>query len=171
MKKLPLIFFQRKTLVIAKDLIGKHLVRSIDGNIIREMITETEAYIGPHDLASHSAKGRTRRTEVMYSKGGAIYVYLIYGLHNMLNIVTEGENFPSAILIRSTASTTGPGRVAKQFKIDKNLNGKMLGLKTGLWIEEGETISPKGIFKTPRVGVDYAGEIWSKKLFRFLLKK
>ncbi len=171
MKKIPLSFFQRKTIIVAKELIGKYLVREIDGKIIRDQIVETEAYVGPHDLASHSSKGRTNRTEAMHAPGGTIYVYFIYGVHNMLNIVTEEKDFPAGVLIRGTQRVSGPGRVAKEFKIDKTLYGKKLGKKTGLWIEEGEKINPKDILKTPRIGVDYAGEIWSKKLYRFVLKK
>lgn len=171
MKKLPPSFFKRKTLVVAKDLIGKYLVRDIDGKILREKITEIEGYIGPHDLASHSSKGRTKRTEAMHKEGGTIYVYFIYGVHFMLNIVTEEKDYPAGVLIRSTENTTGPGRVAKKFKIDRTLYGKKLGKQSGLWIEDGPKISPKNILKTPRIGVDYAGEVWSKKLYRFVLKK
>jgi DNA-3-methyladenine glycosylase len=170
MKILSHSFFQRKTLTVAPELLGKYLVRKIDNKIIKDKITEVEAYIGPHDLASHSSKGRTKRTEAMHGHGGTIYVYFIYGIHHMLNIVTESKDFPAGILIRSTEKVRGPGRVAKEFKIDKTLYGKRLGKSTGLWIEEGENINPKNIIKTPRIGVDYAG-VWSKKPFRFVLKK
>jgi DNA-3-methyladenine glycosylase len=169
MKILPHSFFQRKTLIVAKDLLGKYLVRNIDGKIVREKITEVEAYIGPHDLASHSSKGRTKRTEAMHASGGTIYVYFIYGMYHMLNIVTETKDYPAGILIRGTEKVSGPGRVAREFKIDKNLYGKPLGKITGLWIEEGEKISPKDILKTPRIGIDYAGA-WAKKPYRFVLK-
>jgi len=169
MKILPHSFFQRKTLVVAKDLLGKYLVRRINGKIIREKITEVEAYIGPHDLASHSSKGRTKRTEAMHAHGGTIYVYFIYGMYYMLNIVTEAKDYPAGILIRGTEKTSGPGRVAKKFKIDKELYGKKLGNLSGLWIEQGEEISTIKILKTPRIGVNYAG-IWANKPFRFLLK-
>lgn len=170
MKILPHSFFQRKTLIVAKDLLGKYLVRKINGKIIREKITEVEAYVGPHDLASHSSKGRTKRTEAMHSRGGTIYVYFIYGMHHMLNIVTEMKDYPAGILIRATEVTKGPGKVAKKFKIDKKLYGKSLGKETGLWIENGEKIFTKNIIKTPRVGVDYAG-VWANKPYRFVLKK
>jgi DNA-3-methyladenine glycosylase len=169
MKKVPNKFFERKTLVVAQDLIGKYLVRKTGKKIIREKITEVEAYIGPHDLASHSSKGRTKRTEAMHAKGGTIYVYFIYGMYFMLNIVTENRDYPAGILIRSTENVSGPGRVAKEFGINKTLYGKSLGYKTGLWIEEEENIKPKKILRTPRIGVDYAG-IWAKKPYRFLLK-
>lgn len=169
MKKIPSSFFQRKTLTVAKELLGKYLVREINGKTISEKITEVEAYIGPHDLASHSSKGRTARTEAMHLVGGAIYVYFIYGVHNMLNIVTEKKDFPAAILIRGTENTSGPGRVAKKFKITKKLYGKNLGKASGLWIEDGEKVKAKDILKTPRIGVDYAGD-WAKKPYRFLIK-
>lgn len=168
MKILPLSFFQRKTLIVAEDLLGKYLVRKIGSQTIKDMITEVEAYVGPHDLASHSSKGRTKRTEAMHAKGGTIYVYFIYGMHNMLNIVTEEEDYPAAVLIRGTEKVTGPGRVAKEFKIDKTLYGLPLGKKTGLWIEKADKEGKKLILKTPRIGVDYAG-VWAKKPYRFVL--
>ncbi len=170
MKILPASFFQRKTLVVAKDLLGKFLVRKIGDKIIREKITEVEAYIGPHDLASHSSKGRTKRTEAMHGPGGNIYVYFIYGMYYMLNIVTEDKDYPSGILIRGTENISGPGRVAREFSIDKALYGKPLGEKSGLWIEEGEKVNPKNILRTPRIGVDYAGK-WAKKPYRFVINK
>ncbi len=169
MKKLPNKFFERKTLVVAPELLGKYLVRRMGNKIIREKITEVEAYIGPHDLASHSSKGRTKRTEAMHMKAGTIYVYFIYGMYFMFNIVTEGKNFPAAILIRGTENISGPGKVARKFGIDKTFYGKLLGYKTGVWIEGGEKINPKNILKTPRIGVDYAG-VWARKPYRFLLK-
>lgn len=169
MKKLPLSFFNRETLSAAEELVGKTLVRKINNQIMREMITEVEAYIGPQDLACHASKGRTKRTEVLYQEPGTIYIYLIYGMHYMLNIVTEKKDYPAAILIRGTEKVRGPGRVTKEFRIDKTLNGKMLGTKSELWIEEGKSFSSKDILKTPRIGVDYAG-VWKDKPYRFILK-
>lgn len=169
-KKLPNKFFKDKTLKVAPKLLGKFLVRKIGPEIIREKITEVEAYIGPHDLACHSSKGRTARTEVMHGDAGTIYIYFIYGMYWMLNIVTEEKDFAAAILIRSTQNFKGPSRLTRALKIDKNLNGKKLGEKFGLWIEDGEEIKPKNIIKTPRIGVSYAGEIWANKPYRFLLK-
>lgn len=169
MKKVSKEFFEQKTLTVARDLLGKYLVRKVGNKIVREMITEVEAYVGPHDLASHSSKGRTKRTEVMHAEAGTIYIYLIYGMYWMLNIVTEAKDFPAAILIRSTENVKGPGRVAREFAIDKNLNGLKLGAKSGLWIEEGEKVSSKQILRTPRIGVNYAKE-WADKPYRFVLK-
>lgn len=169
MKMLPLSFFDRKTLTVARDLVGKTLVRQIGNKIVRDTITEVEAYIGPHDLASHSSKGRTPRTEVMYQKAGTVYVYLIYGMYFMLNIITEKEGFPAGVLIRGTRKVNGPGRVAREFGIDLHLKGKALGKKTGLWIEKGESVNPRRILRTPRIGIDYAGE-WKEKPYRFVLR-
>jgi DNA-3-methyladenine glycosylase len=174
MKQLPQSFFQRKTLKVAKDLLGKYLVRNIDGKIIREMIIETEAYVGPHDLACHTSRGRTARNEVMFSDGGTIYVYFTYGMHWMLNIVTENR-CGTAVLIRGTENISGPARLTKALKIDKSLNGKKLGKKSGLWIEKDdkETRHKKQdtkIIRLPRVGVTYAGKIWAEKPYRYILK-
>ncbi|MDP2651293.1 MAG: DNA-3-methyladenine glycosylase [bacterium] len=172
MQKLPRTFFEQKTLTIARELLGKTLVRKVGRKIIREKITEVEAYVGPHDLACHSSKGRTMRTEVMHKSAGTIYVYLIYGMYYMLNIVTEKEDFPAAVLIRATENFKGPGVLTRELKIDKNLNGKMLGKSSGLWIElDLKTENSKlKITRGPRVGVSYAGPIWSKKPYRFVLK-
>src|SRR3989344_2806126 len=129
-------FFDRKTLVVAKDLLGKYLVRRVrlhQGYVVtKEQITEVEAYIGPHDLACHSSKGRTKRTEIMFCVAGTIYVYFTYGMHWMLNVVTEEKDYPSAILIRATENFKGPGVLTHELKIDKKLNGKMLGKKSRL---------------------------------------
>lgn len=165
---LPHSFFNRKTLHVARDLIGKYLVREIDGKTIREKITETEAYVGPHDLACHSSRGRTRRNEPMFCAPGTIYVYFTYGMHWMLNIVTEEKDFGAAVLIRGTENVSGPARLTKYLKIDKSLNGKKLGKKTGLWVEDGEKVSLKKILRTPRIGIAYAGD-WVKKPYRFIL--
>lgn len=170
-KILPKEFFNRKTALVAKELLGKSLIRKQGGGITSYTITEVEAYIGPHDLASHSSKGRTTRTEIMYMDPGTIYVYLIYGMHYMLNIVTEEKGYPAAILIRGIEGVAGPGKVAKQLSIDKRLNGIQLSKKAGVWIEDtGNTLSPKDIQATPRIGVAYAGDIWAHKKLRFILR-
>lgn len=173
MKTLPHSFFERKTLVVAKDLIGKYLVREVDGKIIREKIVETEAYVGEHDLACHTRSGKTRRNEVMYREAGTIYVYFTYGMHWMLNLVTEKEGCGTAVLIRGTENITGPARLTKALKIDKALNGQKLGKKSGLWIEEDLKIENRKlkIIRTPRIGVSYAREGWAEKPYRFLLQR
>jgi len=170
---LPNSFFEAKTLKAAKNLVGKTLVRKIGGKIIRELITETEAYVGPHDLASHSSRGKTTRNKIMFREAGTIYVYFTYGMHWMLNIVTEEKNFPAAVLIRGTENFKGPAKLTKALRIDKKLNGKKLGKKSGLWIESPSQDAPayRGKIKhATRIGVAYAGKIWASKPYRFVLK-
>jgi DNA-3-methyladenine glycosylase len=163
-------FFERPVLKVAEDLIGKTIVRKINGKTYRYMITETEAYDGIHDLACHASKGRTKRTEVMFGEAGVWYVYLVYGMHYMINIVTGKKEHPAAVLIRGVKSISGPGRVAKALFADVTFTGKKALPETGLWIESPSTpLRVKKIFKTPRIGIDYAGPIWSKKLWRFVL--
>ncbi len=168
---LPNSFFNRKTLTVARELVGKILVRKIGNKITREKITEVEAYVGPHDLASHSSHGKTERNKIMFEEAGTIYVYFAYGMHWMLNIVTEEKGFPAAVLIRGTEYVSGPARLTKKLKVDKKLNGLKLGRKSGLRIESDLKIenSKLKIIMTPRIGVSYAGKIWSKKPYRFLL--
>ncbi|HEY0980048.1 MAG TPA: DNA-3-methyladenine glycosylase [Candidatus Paceibacterota bacterium] len=170
MKKLPLSFFARPALIVAKELIGTYITLRSGGKIERYKITETEAYVGPHDLASHSSKGRTKRTEVMYAAPSTIYIYLIYGMYYMLNIVTDEKDYPAAVLIRGIEEINGPGKLTKQLGIDKRLNGIMLGAKSGIWIEKDESAPLPKIIKTPRIGVNYAGPIWAEKKYRFLAK-
>jgi len=164
-------FFNRPTLKVAKELLGKFLVRKIGGKIIKAMITETEAYCGPKDLACHASKGRTKRTEVMFGPAGHAYVYLIYGMYYCLNIVTEDEGYPAAVLIRAVdaAGVNGPGKLCRFFKIDKTFNGEDLIKSKRLWIEEGIKIKPEQIKRSKRIGVDYAGE-YKDKPWRFFLK-
>ena len=178
MRKLPLSFFERKTLVVTKDLLGKYLVRKIGNRVIREKITEVEAYVGPYDLACHSSRGKTERNKVMFEKAGTIYVYFTYGMHWMLNIVTEKKDYPAAILIRGTEHYKGPAILTKNLKIDKSLNGQKLGTKSGLWIEEDvscdtmiyHSVSKKlRIERSPRVGINFAPEPWRSKKYRFKL--
>jgi DNA-3-methyladenine glycosylase len=172
MKILPHSFFDRKTLRVAEKLLGQYLARKVGKKIIREKIAEVEAYVGPHDLACHSSRGRTPRCEPMFAEAGTIYIYFTYGMHWMLNIVTEGKDFPAAVLIRGTEHVSGPARLTRYLKIDKSLNGKKLGRASGLWIEKANK-TPEArklrIFRTPRIGVAYARE-WAKKPYRFVLK-
>jgi DNA-3-methyladenine glycosylase len=163
-------FFARPAPLVAEDLLGKFLVRKINGiEKTFSMITETESYDGIDDLASHASKGKTARTEVMFGPAGRIYVYLIYGMYFMLNIVTGEENHPSAVLIRSTNNYSGPGRLTKGLSINKELNAVVASPSTGLWFEDrGVKVNKKEIEYTPRIGVEYAGNIWSKKLWRFV---
>lgn len=160
-------FFNRPTLVVAENLIGKFLVNKDNKRIL---ITEVEAYDGPEDLACHASKGKTPRTEIMFDRAGHFYVYLCYGMHWMLNIVTGPKGYPAAILIRGAKEISGPARLTKFLQIDKSLNKKIAHPDSGLWFEDSNIkISPKKIQKTPRIGVDYAGPVWSKKKYRFVL--
>ena len=162
-------FFNRPTLNVAKELLGTFLVYKKGIETIEAMITEVEAYVGPKDKASHASRGRTPRTEVMFGKPGRWYVYLIYGMYFCLNIVTEKENYPAAILIRSVEGVKGPGRVCKFFNIDKSFNASLARKKTGLWIEDrGVIIKPRSIKRGTRIGVDYAGR-WKDKKWRFFI--
>ena len=164
-------FFNRKTITVAKELLGKYLIRKIGNKEKAYKITEVEAYVGPHDLACHSARGKTPRNEIMFREAGTIYVYFTYGMHFMLNIITEEAGFPAGILIRGVEGIAGPGRVTKALSIDKKLNGLPLSKKSGLWVEDrGEIINKKNILATPRIGIHYAGPIWTKKKLRFLIK-
>lgn len=215
-------FFDRHTLKVARELLGKVLVRRFQPTVdkvgmsrdqyqgflhksgsvrcssrsyeIVGIITEVEAYIGPNDQASHASRlwrglpratsGKTKRTEVMFGNPGYWYIYMIYGIHYCLNIVTEKKGYPAAILIRSIYAASlhknlmmsfrlhikGPGRVCKYFKIDKQLNEKPANRKTGLWIEDwGIKINPRHIRRGRRIGVEYAGK-WKEKLWRFYLR-
>ena len=162
-------FYARPALVVARELLGKYLVRSESGKKIAAQIHETEAYVGPHDLACHAAKGHTPRTAVMFGPAGKWYVYFIYGIHWMLNVVTETEGFPAAVLLRGAGQWNGPARLTKALDIDRRLNGAAAIRATGLWIEDhGEAIGRSRVRRTPRIGVDYAGP-WAAKPYRFLL--
>ena len=131
------------------------------------MIIETEAYDGFDDLASHAARGRTARNEIMFGKPGHWYVYLIYGMYEMLNVVTGAEGYPSGVLIRGLEGIDGPGKLTRELKVTRSLNTQSVSKESGLWIEDrGMVISPKRIRKTPRIGVAYAGK-WAKKPWRF----
>ena len=172
-EKLPRAFFARSTLVIARELIGMQLVHD-DGRAVRAgRIVETEAYLGPRDLAAHSSRGRTARTEVMFGPAGQAYVYFIYGFWNCLNVVTGAAGVPHAVLVRAleplegiTDRTWGPGLLCRALHIDRRLNGVDL---TGdvLWLERAPARAPPvRIARSTRIGVDYAGE-WARRRWRF----
>ncbi len=159
----------RQTVAIARDLLGKLLVRRWpDGTVTRHRITEVEAYHGESDLACHASKGRTRRTEVIYGRGGVWYVYLCYGIHEMLNLVTGPADHPAAVLIRGVEGSIGPGRLTKRLQIDRKLNGTSATPASGLWIEDdGFKLPRRSVQVSARIGVDYAGPVWSLKPWRF----
>ena len=171
---LPRIYFNRPTLTVARSLIGKYLVRVIDGRILAGKIIEVEAYVGSQDRACHASKGRTQRTEVMFGPAGVAYVYLIYGMYHCLNVVTEREEFPSAVLIRAIELDgeliDGPGRLCRALEVDRRLNRVDLTIGESLWFEDqGEVVGRGAVGAYPRIGVDYAGT-WAKKLWRFRLR-
>lgn len=161
----------RNTVEIARDLLGQRLCRrDASGAVRRARITETEAYDGPLDLACHASKGRTARTEVMFGPPGRWYVYLIYGMHEMLNLVTGPEGWPAAVLIRGVEGLTGPGRVTKILAINRALNGVAATEAGGLWVETfapDEAPRAEDVLAGPRVGIDYAGAEWAAKPWRF----
>jgi DNA-3-methyladenine glycosylase len=159
-------FFTRDVLYVAPDLLLKILaIRSEDGNIRRFSISETEAYRGSDDRACHASKGRTSRTEIMYHAGGRLYVYFVYGMYWMLNIVAGAEDDPQAVLIRGLKNCTGPGRVTRLLGIDRSFYGEDLTTSSRIWLED-PGITP--VYKTgPRIGINYAGEPWKSKPWRY----
>jgi len=163
-------FRSTRTVALARRLIGKFLVRSTPRGRVSAMITEVEAYHTERDLACHARHGLTARNSVLYRAGGVWYVYLCYGMHEMLNLVTGPRGHPAAVLIRGIGGANGPGRLTKALKIDRRLNGMPATVATGLWIENrGVKLLRGAIRATPRIGVDYAGPVWSKKPWRFVL--
>lgn len=163
-------FFNRATLIVARELLSCFLCRRIGKRNIRRRIIEVEAYNGPKDRASHAHRGETPRNRVMFGKGGVWYVYFTYGMHWMLNVVTGPIGYPAAVLIRGVEGVEGPARVTKFFKIGRKHNRTRASRQSGLWIESSgaKPLSQK-IKATPRVGVAYAGK-WSEKPYRFVLK-
>ncbi|HYC72745.1 MAG TPA: DNA-3-methyladenine glycosylase [Opitutaceae bacterium] len=156
------------TVTVARWLLGKTLVRTRGGRRVAARITEVEAYHGESDLACHASRGRTRRTDVMYSAGGVWYVYLCYGIHEMLNLVTGPEHFPSAILIRGVEGLSGPGRLTKGLAVDRRFNAQPAHPTSGLHLEDdGFEVPKRAVRMGPRVGVDYAGPVWANKPWRF----
>ena len=181
-KILPITFFDKPTLVVARGLLGKYLVRKWRGREIALLITEVEAYDGPHDLASHASHGRTPRTKIMFGPAGRFYVYFTYGMHWLVNIVTGPQDYPAAILIRAGKCreaenqewvlVSGPARLTKLLHITSTQNGKIARRKSGLWFEErGVKIGRKNISTDKRVGIDYAGPVWSNKKWNFRMKE
>lgn len=175
--KLKKSFFDRDTLIVAKDLVGKIVCRKVSGEIIKGRIIETEAYIGEEDKACHARFGRTKRNEIMYGDAGHAYIYLCYGLFNLFNVVCESAGKPAAVLIRKieplsgydkSLKSYGPGNLTKYLKIDRALNGKSIQGEE-LWFEE-DGFKIEKIESSKRIGVDYAGE-WKDKEWRFILKQ
>lgn len=163
-------YFKQDAVVLARDLLGKILVRRFDNGIeLRAKITEVEAYRGEEDLACHASKGLTKRTEVMYEEGGKVYVYLIYGMYWLLNFVCGHKGEPQAVLIRGIESISGPGRLGRSLQLDKTFYGEDLNASQRLWVEKAENTEVLNIQATRRIGVEYAGEEWAGKLWRFFI--
>ena len=165
-------FYARGTLTVARELLGMHLVRAHTGRVQVGRIVEVEAYKGPADLAAHSSKGRTQRTQVMFGPPGHAYVYLIYGFWHCLNVVTAADGVPHAVLIRALEpiadvenTTHGPGLLCRALHIDRALNGADL-VGEPLRIEKPATYRKPRIARATRIGVDYAGD-WAHKPWRF----
>jgi DNA-3-methyladenine glycosylase len=178
-------FFNRPTLEVAKDLLGKYLVRKIivdnQGKKVQTeteislQINEVEAYDGFKDMASHAHHGITKRNEIMFGKAGHFYIYFVYGMHEMLNVVTGPVGYPAAILIRGAGEIIGPAKLTKFLQIERSLNGKKAIPENGLWFEDkGEVMGKldrREIIKLPRIGIAYAGTVWGSKLYRFVYRK
>jgi DNA-3-methyladenine glycosylase len=180
---LPVTFYNRPTLTVARELLGARLVRILDGHRLVGEITETEAYIGESDLGCHAKAGKTARTAVMFGRAGIAYVYFTYGMHWMLNAVAEAEGFPAAVLIRairplegvetisqrrSGRDTKGPAKLTQALGIDGDLNGHDLARPNPeMWVEAGEPIPDKCVTIGPRVGLYSVPEPWKSKPWRF----
>lgn len=174
-KPLPRAFYDRETALVARELLGKWLVLRSGRQQRVGRIVETEAYLGPHDLAAHSAKGLTNRTRVMFGPPGHAYVYMIYGMYYCMNVVTEAEGHASAVLVRALepvhdleGRTQGPGLLSRAMGIDTSLNGHDL-LSDRFHIAAPDVEPPHKIVKRPRIGVHYAGH-WAKRLLRFYIR-
>ncbi|MDR3478324.1 MAG: DNA-3-methyladenine glycosylase [Gammaproteobacteria bacterium] len=175
LKKLPRLFYDRDTTLVAKELLGKYLVHHHEDKKFIGKIVEVEAYLGPHDLAAHSSKGLTERTKVMFGAPGHAYVYLIYGIYFCVNVVTENVGQASAVLIRAvepiqdiTGKTQGPGLLCKAMHIDKQLNGHDL-LSDDFYVASAEETERFVVVKKSRIGVLYAKH-WARRLLRFYIK-
>lgn len=165
--RLPLSFYERDVLEVAPELLGKILVRNSDHGQVKYMITEVEAYRGQEDQASHARFGKTMRNSVMFGSGGILYVYFIYGMYWMLNIVTGKAEQPQAILIRGAGNISGPGRVTKILSIDRSFNGENLSVSDRIWIEDHGFAA--SIVQKPRFGINYAGEPWKSLPWRYIM--
>ena len=180
MSIIPEDFFARPTLTVARELLGQRLVRDLGEKRLSGLIVETEAYIGVTDSASHASKGRTSRTEIMFGPPGYTYIYLIYGMYHLLNLVTEEIEFPAAVLIRAIDPqtgiptmqtlraatnrrpvarknlTNGPGKLCQALCIDRDLNHTPIFEPDQLWVEFADPISPRDVVSGPRIGIGYA---------------
>lgn len=184
---LPREFYNRPTLIVARELIGARLVRILNGERLVGLITETEAYVGEEDLGCHAKSGKTKRNDVMFGPPGHAYVYFTYGMHWMLNAVTEQTNFPAAVLIRAIdpvegadtisirrqgRDTLGPAKLTQALGIDGALNGvDLCHPDSDLWIEAGTPVSDEDILTGPRVGLFTVPEPWKSIPWRFQIRR
>ena len=182
---LPQSFYQQPTLQVAKELLGKKLVLQTHESSLAGMIVETEAYLGSEDSASHAFKGKTKRTQIMFGEGGRAYIYLVYGMHYLLNVVTGAKEVPQCVLFRALEPlqgqhimqknrsrhanqlTNGPAKLCQAFGIDNSLYGCDMTKKNILWIEEYQSILPTEISTGPRIGINYAQEEHIQAKWRF----
>lgn len=161
-------FYQQDVLALAPQLLGKQLVRQLDdGTRLSITINEVEAYRGEEDLACHARFGKTARNSVMYQQGGVVYMYLIYGMYWMLNVVTGSHDFPEAILIRGAGEFDGPGKLTKALALDRSFYGEDLTTSARLWIEDAPAVACYQT--TPRIGIGYAAKEWRDIPWRFTL--
>lgn len=195
--KLSLDFYLQPTLKVAQQILGKYIIHNVGRHRLVGKIVETEAYIGPYDLASHASRGKTKRNAVMFEKGGKIYVYLIYGMYYCLNIVTEEKDYPAAVLMRAVEPiegiepmwqnrygdlkydpgsqqkvinlTNGPGKLCRAFGINQSFNGLDLGGEQ-IYLAGGARVRAAEIVASERIGVNYAKE-YEHKLWRFYLRE
>jgi len=181
-------FYARPTITVARELLGKKLVRQTDGAKLSGVIIETEAYCGSRDSACHAHRGKTPRNTVMFGRPGVAYVYFTYGMHYLLNLVTEEEGNPCAVLVRALLPvsgleemqsrrkkhgkelTNGPAKLCQALAIDKSLNGWDLTRREHLWVENYQSVQARDILSTPRIGIDYAREKDRKAPWRFLIR-
>ena len=163
-------FFRQDALTLAPALLGKMLVRRMpDGSEMRLRITETEAYCGVEDTACHAHKGKTGRSEILWRDGGTIYVYLCYGMHWLMNVITGENGQPQGVLLRAGELHDGPAKLTKYLKVDGSFNGEPVDGNERIWFED-DGFHPR-IRTAPRVGIDYAGDYWKSIEWRFIAEK
>jgi DNA-3-methyladenine glycosylase len=188
MKILKKSFYCRDTLTVARKLLGQKLVRIVDGQRLSAVVAETEAYFGAGDSASHASRGRTPRNQVMFGPAGVAYIYFVYGIHSMLNVVTEAKVIPGAVLLRAVVPlegiahmqklrnrqgkdlTNGPAKLCQALAIDTTLNGWDLTRGKTLWIEDYQNIPDSVVMTGPRIGIGYAAASDRKAPWRFVVK-
>jgi len=181
-------FYTQAALKLAKNLLGKYIIRRYRNRLIKGRIVETEAYIGPKDKASHSYLGRkTKRNRAEYLAGGHIYIYLVYGMHWQLNISAGKEGSPECVLIRALEPTdsgkqnlslsrpqeapNGPGKLCRYLKLNKSFYGEDLTKSERIWLQSsGKKVAASNIVAARRIGIDYAGPYWANKKWRFYIK-